>query len=232
MGCIRGMTLLEIRDLKVDYTRPDGGKISILNIPRFDLDASAQVCLRGRSGSGKTTLLNVIAGLLTPSRGKVTLDGVSLTALSEAQRDGVRGKKVGIVFQTFNLLPGFTALENVLLGSVFAGDPDEEAAETRKRALALLKQVGLEERIQHRPRMLSAGEQQRVAIARALINKPRLILADEPTGSLDQKSGEAALDLLLRLSADLGAALLLATHDPAVMARFWRVVELKELNLS
>ena len=224
------MSLLEVRDLKVEYPRTDGTHLSVLDVPEFKIEERSQVCIEGRSGSGKTTLLNVISGILSPTRGCVILDGASLELLNEAERDVMRGRKIGFVFQTFNLLSGFTALENVILGSVFAGDPNEDGADTKKRGCELLDKVGLSGRAHHRPGMLSSGEQQRVAIARALMNKPRLILADEPTGSLDDKSGREALDLILSLASASGAALLLVTHDPAVMARFSTVIDLARIS--
>lgn len=224
------MALLEIRDLRVEFASPGGGTTRVLDVPRFDLPAGARRCLRGRSGSGKTTLLNAISGIRLPTAGSVRLDGTEVTALPEKARDLLRGRTIGFVFQTFHLLPGFTALQNVVLGSVFAGDPDEETAETARRAETLLRAVGLASRIHHRPRALSAGEQQRVAVARALINRPKLLLADEPTGSLDAAQAEAVLDLVVRLAGEAGAALLLVTHDPAVMSRFDDVVDLAELK--
>lgn len=223
------MALLEIRDLRVEYANPDGSVTRVLDAPRFDLDAGARRCLRGRSGSGKTTLLNVISGMRLPTAGCVRLDGREITALAEDARDRLRGEMIGFVFQAFHLLPGFTALENVVLGSVFAGDPEEESAATARRARELLRAVGLETRAHHRPAALSAGEQQRVAVARALMNRPKLLLADEPTGSLDAAQAGAVLDLILRLTGDAGAALLLVTHDPAVMARFDDVRDLEHL---
>jgi putative ABC transport system ATP-binding protein len=224
------MALLQVENLTVEYHRPGAAPLRVLDVPEFRLDANEKMALKGRSGSGKTTLLNVVSGILPPASGRVSLDGRDLTGFGEAARDLFRGRNIGFVFQTFNLLQGFTALENVLLGSVFAGDPDEEPAVTRARARDLLAKVGLSDREHHLPRMLSAGEQQRVAIARALMNKPRLILADEPTGSLDEKNSGEVLDLMLRLASTFGAALLLATHDPLVMAHFTRIVDMRELN--
>ncbi len=223
------MSLLEIRDLEVNYEKPDGSLLKILAIREFLLEPAAQVCIKGHSGSGKTTLLNVISGIRTPSKGSVKLDGADLSQLSEAGRDLARGRNIGFVFQTFNLLAGFTALENVILGSVFAGDQNEEDSVTQKRALDLLEKVGLRERVHHRPRMMSSGEQQRVAIARALINKPKLILADEPTGALDEVNSRDVLELILSLASASGAGLLLVTHDPAVMGRFSKVIDLKNI---
>ncbi len=224
------MNLLEIRDLRVEFPRKGAPPLTVLNIPSFLLKAGAHQCLRGQSGSGKTTFLNVIAGLLTPTRGMVAFDGIDLGGLREAQRDALRGKQIGFVHQTFNLLHGFNALENVVLGSVFAGDPNEEPSSVRDRARKLLCTVGLKERLHHRPRVMSSGEQQRVAVARALINQPKLLLADEPTGSLDEGSGREVLDLIVRMASSCGAALLLVTHDPAVMARFDQVTDLREIN--
>lgn len=224
------MALLEIRDLRVEFPSPGGGTSCVLDVPRFDLSPGARRCLRGRSGSGKTTLLNAISGIRLPTAGSVRLEGTEITRLPENERDLLRGRMIGFVFQTFHLLPGFTALQNVVLGSVFAGDPDEDTADTLRRAEKLLCAVGLGSRMHHRPRALSSGEQQRVAVARALINRPRLLLADEPTGSLDSAQADAVLDLLVRLGGEAGAALLLVTHDPAVMSRFEDVVDLASLK--
>ncbi len=223
------MALLEVRDLLVEYRTPDGGILRALDVRRFDLAAGERRCLRGRSGSGKTTLLNAISGIRLPTAGCVRLDGKEITALAENARDRLRGRTIGFVFQAFHLLPGFTALQNVVLGSVFAGNPEEESAATLRRARELLRAVGLEARMHHRPASLSAGEQQRVAVARALMNRPKLLLADEPTGSLDAAQAGAVLDLILRLADEAGAALLLVTHDAAVMARFGGVTDLESL---
>ncbi|NUN94182.1 MAG: ABC transporter ATP-binding protein [Verrucomicrobiae bacterium] len=223
------MALLEVRDLLVEYRTPDGGVLRALDVRRFDLAAGERRCLRGRSGSGKTTLLNAISGIRLPTAGCVRLDGKEITALAENARDRLRGRTIGFVFQAFHLLPGFTALQNVVLGSVFAGNPEEESAATLRRARELLRAVGLEARMHHRPASLSAGEQQRVAVARALMNRPKLLLADEPTGSLDAAQAGAVLDLILRLADEAGAALLLVTHDAAVMARFGGVTDLESL---
>jgi ABC-type lipoprotein export system ATPase subunit len=224
------MSLLRVKGLKVRYILSDDRELSVLDIPQFELPHESEICVRGHSGSGKTTFLNVISGLRIPNEGKIFLNDVELTALSESERDAQRGKSIGFIFQTFNLLSGFTAVENVLLGSVFAGDPDEDSGVTRDRALDLLKKVGLEERADHYPRMLSAGEQQRVAIARALMNRPKLILADEPTGSLDEKNSKEVLELIRSLAKASDAALLLVTHDPDVMARFDKLIDFKDFN--
>jgi len=217
--------VLTLRDVRKSYPEADGNLLEVIRLRQFELGAGEQVVLVGQSGSGKSTLLNLIAGILLPDAGEVHVNGTNITQLPEAQRDRFRAGNIGYVFQSFNLLQGFTALENVLLGQMFGtgnGGAD--------RATQLLKSVGLEHRLHHRPRALSVGEQQRVAIARALVNAPPLVLADEPTGSLDEKNGAAVLELLRQICADGKHTLLLVTHDPTVMKRFEKVVRLEELR--
>lgn len=218
------MTLLALRDVRKDYRAPDGSVLPVLDIAELCLEPGEQVALSGPSGSGKTTLLHVIAGLLVPDAGEVVLSGTDLVRLSEAARDRVRATELGIVFQSFHLLPGYTVFENVLLGMAFGPGID------RARAKALLVQLGLADRLHHRPDQLSIGQQQRVALARALAHRPRLVLADEPTGSLDARSAAAALELIRGACTEQGAALLLVSHDPAVLAGFTRHIELARLN--
>jgi ABC-type lipoprotein export system ATPase subunit len=218
------MPLLEIVDLKKSYRAPDGQLQPVLDVPSLTVEAGEQVALAGRSGSGKTTLLNAIAGILTPDSGSILLDGTDLTRLSEAQRDTLRAQTLGYVFQTFNLLQGYTALENVLLGMAFGPGPD------RGFARELLERLGLADRMHHRPRQLSVGQQQRVALARALANRPRLVLADEPTGNLDPTRAQGALELMRTLCREVGAALLLVSHDEAVLGAFERRLDLAEIN--
>jgi putative ABC transport system ATP-binding protein len=182
------------------------------------------VALRGGSGSGKTTLLNLVAGVLGADRGRILVQGEEITAYPEARRDRVRAEHVGYVFQTFNLLQGLTALENVLLPTMLVGAPD------RARAAALLDRVGLSDRLDYRPRQLSVGQQQRVAVARALANRPSLVLADEPTGNLDDHHAGEALRLLREVCRENGAALLLVTHDTRVLEQFETVLELSAIN--
>jgi putative ABC transport system ATP-binding protein len=168
--------VLSLRNVRKSYREADGNKLDVIQIGQFDVGAGEQTALVGASGSGKSTLLNLIAGILLPDAGAVKVNGTDITQLPEAQRDRFRAANIGYVFQSFNLLQGFTALENVLLGQMFgAGGKGDRAAQ-------LLKSVGLEHRLHHKPRALSVGEQQRVAIARALVNAPPLVLADEPTG--------------------------------------------------
>jgi putative ABC transport system ATP-binding protein len=179
------------------------------------------VAIVGASGSGKSTLLALLAGLDTPSAGTVQLDGTDLFALDEDARAELRGRSIGFVFQSFQLLPALTALENVMLPLELAGRDDAEAA-----AREVLARVGLAERLQHYPKHLSGGEQQRVALARAFVVRPKLLLADEPTGSLDAEAGEAVIALLFQLNRESGTTLVLVTHDENLAQRCTRIVRL------
>lgn len=218
------MSLLEISQLKKTFVAPDGSRHTVVNVPGFSLAEKAQVALSGESGSGKTTFLNLIAGILKPDSGTVILSGKEMSALSESARDRLRATTIGYIFQTFNLLQGYTCLENVLLGMSFGAGADRQFAE------ALLKRVGLGERLRHYPRQLSTGQQQRVAVARALANRPRLVLADEPTGNLDHKNAREALALIREGCTENGAALLLVSHDREVLAQFQNVQQLDRIN--
>jgi putative ABC transport system ATP-binding protein len=183
--------------------------------------------LRGESGSGKTTFLNLIAGILAADGGRVELDGIDLAALPEAKRDRLRADKIGYIFQTFNLLQGYTVLENVLLGMSFG-----PRGVDRAHAVELLRRVGLEHRLGHFPRQLSTGQQQRVAVARALANRPKLVLADEPTGNLDRTSAREALALIREVCRENGAALLLVSHDDGVLAQFEGMQDFAVINAA
>lgn len=217
--------MLKLRSVKKSYPEPDGGRLPILDIPQFEVQAGEQMVLVGRSGCGKTTLLHTIAGITRPDEGQILLDGLDLTTLSEAGMDRVRAEKIGYVFQTFNLLPGFTALENVLLGMTFArGRKDPQ------RAWQLLERVGLAHRAAHKPTALSVGEQQRVAVARALANRPRLLLADEPTANIDPRNQQKIIDLIRQTCQEEGVALILVTHSLEVAGQFSRVDRLEEIN--
>ena len=216
--------MLEVRDLKKSYRSPDGALVPVVDIPSFDLAAGEQAALRGGSGSGKTTFLNLIAGILKADSGRIALDGRDLSSLSESGRDEFRALHLSFVFQTFNLLPGYTALENVLLGMMFGPGPDPA------RARGLLERVGLADRLGYKPRQLSVGQQQRVALARALANRPKIVLADEPTGNLDAARAKEALTLLRDSCRENGAALLLVSHDRDILSAFSRVEELSALN--
>ena len=180
--------------------------------------------IMGPSGSGKSTLLGLLAGLDSATSGQVLLDGVDITGLTEDQMAEVRGRKIGFVFQSFQLIPTLTAEENVLLPAELAG----VGAENEQRARELLERVGLSERMDHYPVQLSGGEQQRVALARAFVTKPPILLADEPTGNLDGKTGQQVLDLLLELNRVEGTTLVLVTHDPGLAAHADRIITLKD----
>ena len=217
---------LEITDLTKSFPQPDGGSIQVLDIPKLVVNEGEQVALIGQSGGGKTTLLHLIAGLLSADGGSISVDGINLTKLSEQGRDRFRAHSIGYVFQTFNLLPAFTALENVRLGMTFgAGKADNQ------RARELLNRVGLSERENYRPGQLSVGQPQGVAIARAVAAKPRLLLADEPTANIDPKSAESVLDLIGESCRNENIALLMVTHDMQIASRFGRTDRLDEINL-
>ncbi|HAB15917.1 MAG TPA: ABC transporter ATP-binding protein [Verrucomicrobiales bacterium] len=216
--------LLEITDLRKGFRGPDGAEHEVIRIAQFNLDAQTQFALSGSSGTGKTTLLHLIAGILAPGSGTVRLDGIDVGTLPESKRDRLRATQIGYIFQTFNLLQGFTALENVLLGMSFGPGPDSG------RARALLERVGLSNRLHHFPRQLSTGQQQRVAVARALAHRPKLVLADEPTGNLDAANARDALKLIREACSENGAALLLVSHDREVLGEFVHTASLAELN--
>ena len=245
---------ITLSQLQKRYVAPDGTVLPVVDIEHFSLADGEHVALVGSSGSGKTTLLHLIAGILTPDSGKIIFgttrkpatpppadngvidyarggpavrpDGtIDLARLSEAERDVFRGRNIGYIFQTHHLLGGFTALENVLLGMSFTG-----RAADRGWATHLLQEVGLGDRLHYKPQKLSVGQQQRVAVARALANRPKLVLADEPTGALDAKNAQQVLDLIRKLSEEVKASLLLVSHDRQITAQFPRVVTLAELN--
>ena len=196
-------------------------ELTILDDVSFTIAAGEAVAVVGASGSGKSTLLSLLAGLDTPSTGVVRLDGVALSQLDEDGRARVRGAKVGFVFQSFQLLPALTALENVMLPLELRGDRDAQAPARR-----ILERVGLGERLDHYPRQLSGGEQQRVALARAFVTEPDLLFADEPTGNLDTETGRAVMDLLFELNSQHGTTLVLVTHDERLAARCGRILRL------
>jgi putative ABC transport system ATP-binding protein len=190
-----------------------GGMLDILDGIDFTVPAGTALAITGSSGSGKSTLLGLLAGLDVPSSGSVMLAGRDLFALDEDGRARLRANHVGFVFQSFQLLPNLTALENVMLPLELAGQPAREAAR------GMLERVGLGDRLHHYPRTLSGGEQQRVSLARAFVVKPDLLFADEPTGSLDAATGERVIDLIFELHREHGATLVLVTHDPGLAAR-------------
>lgn len=196
--------------------------LTILQGVSLEINRGESVAIVGRSGSGKTTLLGLLAGLDTPTEGKVELDGAEISSLTEDQRAQLRASRVGFVFQSFQLLPALSALENVMLPLELAG---MESPETR--AKELLERVGLGERLSHTPRQLSGGEQQRVAIARAFASDPVILFADEPTGNLDNRTGQAVSDLLMDLNREQGTTLVMVTHDEHLAARCGRQLQIE-----
>ena len=214
--------MLKIRHLKKTFPSPDGKTQTIVDIPDFKLNSDQQFAIQNQSNYGKTTFLNLISGILQADQSvntpgpppQIILDGTDIAKLSEQQRDQFRGNSIGYIFQTFNLLPAYTVLENVLLGMHFSDIVDTELAET------MLTEVGLAERLNYRPSQLSVGQQQRVAVVRALAKKPHLVLADEPTGNLDSEQAHTALRLIRQICRQQNAALLLVSHDRDLLDQF------------
>ncbi len=219
--------IVEVRDLSKRVKDAGGGELTILHALSFSLQPRTSVAIVGASGSGKSTLLGLLAGLDTPSTGSVRIEGQDLFELSEDERAVLRGARIGFVFQSFQLLPNLTALENVMLPLELRNDP-----EARDKAARMLHRVGLGERLGHRPRLLSGGEQQRVALARAFVVQPALLLADEPTGSLDHATGEQVMALMDELNRENGTTLVLVTHDEKLAARCDRRLRIEAGRLS
>ena len=217
--------MLVLENVEKSYREPDGTRLPILEIPHFEVAAGEQVVILGRSGCGKTTLLHAIAGITRVDRGSIRVGNVDIVRLPEAGRDRFRAQNIGYIFQTFNLLAGFSALENVLLGMTFTGQssgPD--------RARQLLDRVGLSPRLSHKPAALSVGEQQRVAVARALANRPKLLLADEPTANIDPGNQQQVIGLIRETCQEEDVALILVTHSDEVAHQFERVEQLDSFN--
>ncbi len=217
--------MIELKDLGMSYTL-ESGTLDVLKGVDVFIGDGETVAIVGPSGSGKTTLLLLLAGLELPQLGDIKLDGISLSELSSDELADVRRDNLGIIFQSFHLVPSLTALGNVTLPLEIAGKENAKA-----RATELLEKVGLGERMDHYPSQLSGGEQQRVAIARALVHAPKMVLADEPTGNLDIKTGAKIIELLFNLNADAGSTLVLVTHDEAIARRCQRVLRLHEGQL-
>jgi putative ABC transport system ATP-binding protein len=213
--------ILDVRGLTRCYASGNG-LLTVVKDITFSLAPAATCAIVGPSGSGKTTLIGLCAGLDQPSAGEVRLNGMTLGSLSEDGRAKVRNDLVGFVFQTFQLIPTLTALENVMVPLELRGQH-----QARDPAIELLRRVGLEERLSHYPVQLSGGEQQRVALARAFINRPKILFADEPTGNLDSETGKLVIDCLFALNADAGTALVLVTHDTELAKRTERIIRLK-----
>ena len=217
--------ILELSDIRKSFPLPGGGTVPILDVPKLQIAEGEQVVLLGQSGGGKTTLLHIIAGITTPDSGSVKVDGIEMTKLSEQGRDRVRAAKLGYVFQTVNLLPGFTALENVRLGMTFGNGKHDLS-----RAARLLDRVGLSDRLSYKPSQLSVGQQQRISVARALANRPRLLLADEPTANVDAANQQKIIDLIRETCSEEKIALIMVTHDLKLAQQFPRVEKLESLN--
>ena len=230
IGCPTGCLthhpfMLLLTEIRKQYRQPNGEVLPILDVPRYQVAEGEQVALIGPSGCGKTTLLHIIAGILQPTSGQVLLDNIEVSRYSESARDRIRADKLGYVFQTFNLLPAFSALENVLLGMTFARGKRDVG-----RAQMLLERVGLNHRASHKPRSMSVGEQQRVAVARALANRPGLLLADEPTANVDPRNQQHIVDLIRSTCHEENIAPIMVTHSEKVSGEFKRVDRLEDVN--
>ena len=220
------MSLLKVNQLKKSFSSPEGENIDIVDVDNFTL-ASSEFCgMRGESGSGKTTFLHLLAGILSPDNGLIELEGQNTVDLNSADKDSLRAGTIGYVFQSFNLLQGFSCIENLKLAMSFAGRSDHQSA------IDLLARVGLSERLHYYPHQLSIGQQQRVALARALVNQPKLVLADEPTGNLDPLNACKAIELLHELCQEANSALLVVSHDDAIIQSFDRQVDWGVINRS
>ena len=217
--------VIELLNVRKSFAMPGGETVDVLDIDSFAVATGEQCALEGQSGSGKSTLLHVISGIMRPDAGRVLIDSIDLGRRPAGPRDRVRADRLGLVFQQFNLLPGFTALENVLVAMTFGSGRADPA-----RAAALLDAVGLSHRLHHKPAELSIGQQQRVAVARALANRPRAILADEPTASIDSAHQRQVIDLLRNTCSAQGVALVVVTHAAEVAEQFPRRLRLEDFN--
>jgi putative ABC transport system ATP-binding protein len=219
-------TLIEALDVGKVYPRPGNDLIALHGV-NLEVERRSFLAITGPSGSGKSTLLNLLGLLDKPTEGRILLEGADLAGLDDQTASRVRNRRIGFLFQSFNLIPQMNVVENVETALLYSSRPERE---WRKRSLGLLEQLGILERASHRPAELSGGEAQRAALARALVNGPDLLLADEPTGNLDSRTGEQVLDLLVEL-VEKGMTLVLVTHDPDVTRRAGRIVELKDGRL-
>jgi putative ABC transport system ATP-binding protein len=217
--------VVDVRELVKVHAPGSPTEVRALDAISFTIERGSYVAIVGESGSGKSSLLHVLGGLDRPTAGSALVDGIDVASAPRDALKRLRAERIGFVFQGFNLIPSLDALENVLLPARYAGVP---AARARKRAHTLLAELGLSERLHHRPQQLSGGQQQRVAIARALINAPALVLADEPTGELDARTGTTILNLFDRIHRERGQTLVVVTHNEAVWSRAQRVIRLAD----
>jgi putative ABC transport system ATP-binding protein len=220
------MSLLKVNQLKKSFSSPEGENINVVDVDNFALTSSEFCGMRGESGSGKTTFLHLLAGILSPDDGLIELEGQNTGQMNSSEKDSLRAGTIGYVFQSFNLLQGFSCLENLKLAMSFAGRSDHQYA------IDLLDRVGLSKRLHYYPHQLSIGQQQRVALARALVNQPKLVLADEPTGNLDPLNACKAIELLHELCQEANSALLVVSHDDAIIQSFERQVDWGVINRS
>lgn len=216
--------MIKLNNVRKDY-RSGNNITTIVDVDELNISAGEKIAIVGASGSGKTTLLNLLSGLVVADQGQIVIDGQDIAALSESMRDRFRANNIGYLFQNFHLLDGYSALENVELGMLFAS-----GAVKRQQATEQLTRLGLGERLHHQPSELSIGQQARVALARATVNNPKIILADEPTGALDSESAREALDLLFEQSASHNSTLICVTHDKSVAANFDRILDMGQLQ--
>lgn len=221
------MSLVELRNVSKLY-RLGGEEIHALDNVSLDIEAGEFISIIGPSGSGKSTLMHILGCLDTPTSGTVTLDGIAIQKATSRDLAAIRNRKIGFVFQFFNLLPKLTVLQNVELPMIYSGIGSRERGE---KAMAALESVEMANRAKHRPSQLSGGQQQRAAIARALVNSPRIVFADEPTGNLDSHTGEAILSLFRRLSTE-GRTIVLVTHDPEIAAVTPRRIEIRDGKIA
>ena len=221
--------VLDVRNVSHGFNDQSGHRLSVLESLNLRINPGDSVAIIGPSGAGKSTLLSLLAGLDIPESGEILFEGEAFSGLSEDQRAAVRRGRIGFVFQSFQLLQGLTAVENVMLPLELTG---MSVAQAKQRAMKWLERVGLGARTHHRPRMLSGGEQQRVALARAFVNEPALLFADEPTGNLDRRTGESVSELLFELNQETGTTLILVTHDERLASRCQRILNLEDGTLN
>ena len=221
--------VLDVRNVSHGFNDQAGHRLSVLESLDLRINPGDSVAIIGPSGAGKSTLLSLLAGLDIPESGEILFQGEAFSGLSEDQRAAVRRGRIGFVFQSFQLLQGLTAVENVMLPLELTG---MSVAQAKQRAMKWLERVGLGARTHHRPRMLSGGEQQRVALARAFVNEPALLFADEPTGNLDRRTGESVSELLFELNQETGTTLILVTHDERLASRCQRILNLEDGTLN